>query len=1261
MLRDFIPRLYQQTILATAATSNCLVVLPTGLGKTGVALMLTVQRLTQYPNSKILMLAPTKPLCDQHVDTFRKHLELPEDKIVLFTGSVAPEKREVLWKEATITISTPQCITGESQIFTRCGPKNIKDFVESFPLKETIYGGGKCYSAEISEDIIGFDENKNCFLKATKCWKLPCSQIINIAAELGNKIKCTPEHPLLTINSNAQISWKHSSEIKPGDYIAIANKIDWDTFNYNLYNFFSKTKLRLCNPKIILDLYSKLKKKGMPRKKYYNYIKRSMPLTVFFSDSRKMDYVLPGELLITNRTGRSSPLKLPQTITPELCYLVGAMLGDGHIGNRGPEHGFEVVYSELSYSSIKRRFSDALFKTFYIKPSADNKQKGLIYYSSALAEVFEKLGVPKGKKASIINVPEWIYFCQEEYILAFLAGILNSDGDGHKNMLRICSVSKKFIYNLKWLLLRLGIIAYIEERKGKNNQICGHPAKSSMSYHLIISGEDNIEAILRCPLIDTKKFKYKQKTKHGTRSKDILPVKAALKKAYFEHRKNRGETIDEFRMAYRAGYLSKNYLKKNLPLLKSETAEKIMKIVHLPFRWVKVKWAQSESTEGFVYDLTIENKHNFIADGIINHNTVENDVINKRINLEEISLLIFDEAHHATKEYSYVWLAQQYEKLAKFPRILALTASPGSDMDKIKEICTNLLIEKVEVRTEKDADVQQYVQHIKVKWEEVEFPETFKAVQKFLQSCRKSKLEEVQKYGYCNSVNVSKGELLGIQGELQKKVSSGEKEFEALRSMSLVAEALKVEHGLELLETQGIKQLSSYLKNLQQEAPNSKTKAVKNLVMDENFKSAAYLAEQLDSENTPYPKLIKLKELVERELAAEPSSKIIIFTQFRNSAEEIVRALGEINVTTNIFVGQAKKNGVGFSQKQQKEILDRFRVGEFSVLVATSVAEEGLDIPKVDNVIFYEPIPSAIRSIQRRGRTGRLEKGEVTVLVTKGTRDEAYRWSSHHKEKRMYRNLETLKKEFGYSARETKIIANPLTTSPNLITSPNTTLTQFETKTAEPMVAVLADHREKNNRIVKELIDLNVSVKTAQLELADYLVSGRVAVELKTVPDFVASIIDGRLLEQVRDLKKNFERAVLVIEGEEDIYSVRKVHANAIRGMLSCIVLDFGVPVLYTKNPKDTAGLLAVMAQREQNKERDFSYHERKPHSLKEQQEFFVSSLPGIGVQTAKLLLEHFGSIKALVASNREELVAIKGVGDKTADRLISMFEEKYR
>jgi len=102
MIKDFEPRLYQQTILGTAAQKNTLVVLPTGLGKTAVAFLLTAQRLHHYPNSKILMLSPTKPLCEQHVDTFRKHLDIAPEKIVLFTGSVKPEKRAELWKEATV-------------------------------------------------------------------------------------------------------------------------------------------------------------------------------------------------------------------------------------------------------------------------------------------------------------------------------------------------------------------------------------------------------------------------------------------------------------------------------------------------------------------------------------------------------------------------------------------------------------------------------------------------------------------------------------------------------------------------------------------------------------------------------------------------------------------------------------------------------------------------------------------------------------------------------------------------------------------------------------------------------------------------------------------------------------------------------------------------------------------------------------------------------------------------------------------------------
>ncbi len=617
---------------------------------------------------------------------------------------------------------------------------------------------------------------------------------------------------------------------------------------------------------------------------------------------------------------------------------------------------------------------------------------------------------------------------------------------------------------------------------------------------------------------------------------------------------------------------------------------------------------------------------------------LENDTINNRVKLEEVSLLILDECHHATKEYAYVWLAQQYEKRCTFPRILGLTASPGSDMEKIKEICQNLFIEKVEVRTENDPDVKPYLQQVKINWLKVDFPEEYKIVRNRLQDCRKSKLLEAQHYGFCSSATLMKGELLLLQGELQKKISLGERDFELLRSISLLAEALKVEHALELLESQGLQQTNAYLKKIQQESLTSKVKAVQNLVRDENFKSAAHLTEELVQKNIQHPKLKALQELVQQEISKDNQSKIIIFTQFRNSAEQIVKLLEAMPVSNNIFVGQAKKEGMGFSQKEQKEILDRFRTGEFNVLIATSVAEEGLDIPKVDKVIFYEPVPSAIRNIQRRGRTGRLEQGEVTVLMTAGTRDEAYRWSSHHKEKRMFRNLEELRK--GVSLK------------------PELPLQRFVPP--DQIVAVLADHREKDNRVVKELIEAGVSVKTSQLHSADYVLSGQLGVELKKIPDFVASIIDGRLLEQVRELRKNFDRAVLIIEGEEDIYAIRKVHANAIRGMLASIVLDFRIPVLYTKNPKDTAGLLAVMAKREQDKERDFSLHERKPQSIPEQQEFLVAALPGIGVQTARNLLNYFGSIRKLVNATKEELIALEGIGEKTSGRLLQLFEEEY-
>jgi ERCC4-related helicase len=622
---------------------------------------------------------------------------------------------------------------------------------------------------------------------------------------------------------------------------------------------------------------------------------------------------------------------------------------------------------------------------------------------------------------------------------------------------------------------------------------------------------------------------------------------------------------------------------------------------------------------------------------------LENDIISERINLEEVSLLGFDEAHRAVGDYAYVFVAKQYEKKAKYPKIIAMTASPGSDVEKISEVCKNLHIEAVEIRTDEDPDVKPYIQDIDITWVKVELPSEFLEIKKFLETCFKSKLEEMKKYGYVNTYQVQnsgKKALLGIQAGLQGKIAQGEKDFEILKSLSLAAEAVKIQHALELLETQGISPAYQYMEKLNMESLTTKVKAVQNLVSDLNFRSAFIKIKKLYENGTEHPKLWKLKELVEEQIKKIPDIKIIVFNQFRDSAVKIVEELNKIeNAKAKIFVGQAMKKETGLSQKKQKEVLDEFREGKFNILVATSVAEEGLDIPKVDLVIFYEPIPSAIRHIQRRGRTGRLEKGSVIILLTKNTRDEGYRWSAHHKEKGMHRILEGLKKKFVMERREP-------------------TLANFIKDDEE--VRIYADFREKGSGIIKELIDMGVKINLEKLEVGDYLLSSDIAVEYKTMFDFVDSLIDGRLLQQVRELKK-YPKPLIVVEGNEDIYSQRNVHPNAIRGMLATITLDFNVPILYTRNPKDTAALLAVIAKRDQLKEKkEFVMHSSKPLSLKEQQEYIVSSLPGIGPTLSKPLLKQFKTIKKIVNASEEDLRKIDLIGEKKAKAIKDVVEREY-
>jgi len=619
---------------------------------------------------------------------------------------------------------------------------------------------------------------------------------------------------------------------------------------------------------------------------------------------------------------------------------------------------------------------------------------------------------------------------------------------------------------------------------------------------------------------------------------------------------------------------------------------------------------------------------------------LENDILSERISLKDVSLVIFDEAHRAIGNYSYCLIADRYHKVALCERILALTASPGSELEKIEEVCNNLFLENIEIRTYDDVDVKPYIKPIETRFIEFELTPELMEIKKYLENCILSKLKKLKEVGFIKNERITKKELLELQGILQSKIARGEQDRGVWSSISIVAEALKVEHAIELLETQSPESLFSYVQKLKEEEKHSKSKAVKNLLKDDNFRYAIELLKNVIDKGIEHPKFIELLRIVKEKVEKENSIKMIIFNNFRENALKIVNALTNIGIRAHLFIGQTNKNNSkGLSQREQREIIERFKRNEFNVLVATSIGEEGLDIPKVDSVIFYEPIPSVIRHIQRRGRTGRNERGELIVLITKGTRDSIYRWAVLHKEKKMLRTLKSLKKRLSFkNERETKI------------------------KDFLEGVKIIADYREKGNRIIKEFLDLGIKIDLSQLACADYLLSSRVGVELKSVKDFVDSILDGRLLEQVKLMRNNFERPLIVIEGEEDIFSQRNIHPNAIRGAIATITIDYGIPIIQTNNSQETAALMSIIAKREQeNKDREARLHQKKPLTMSEIQEYIVSSFPMVGPNLAKKLLEKFKTIKGIVNAEEDELKNVEGIGEKISKRLKDVFENEYK
>src|SRR5918994_345963 len=470
---------------------------------------------------------------------------------------------------------------------------------------------------------------------------------------------------------------------------------------------------------------------------------------------------------------------------------------------------------------------------------------------------------------------------------------------------------------------------------------------------------------------------------------------------------------------------------------------------------------------------------------------IRNDLQDNRLNLNNFSLLIFDEAHRAVKDYAYTAIARRYVDQSEHPVILAMTASPGSDTRRIQDICNNLFIEHLEYRTEEAADVKPYVNPIDVNWQWVNLTSEYNYIRSILRSMLDDKLRWLIQRGYIRSKRdirwIFKRDLSDAGAEIRYNLELSQEGLRASLYFALMQQssALTLLYCIELIESQGSYSLKVFLDRIEGENSENNafgsrshststntgsSKANRSLLNDPRIKEIRTLLCKLRIEHPKLKCLIEiLKEKMSWHLLSSSSvnptegnasnsnniaakdnhfARAIVFTQYRDTAQHIVDILNSNCIKASRFVGQAKKEGdAGMKQEEQAQTLESFRRGEFSVLVATSIAEEGLDIPEVDLVIFYEPIPSEIRYIQRRGRTGRRASGSVIILAAKDTIDERYLNASKRRIEKMNQTICTVNSILKPVERTTSFIPDPMTAEE--ISSIEASRTKLETKMEE--------------------------------------------------------------------------------------------------------------------------------------------------------------------------------------------------------------------
>jgi len=632
--------------------------------------------------------------------------------------------------------------------------------------------------------------------------------------------------------------------------------------------------------------------------------------------------------------------------------------------------------------------------------------------------------------------------------------------------------------------------------------------------------------------------------------------------------------------------------------------------------------------------------------------TIENDLTYNRLDIQNISLLCIDEAHRATGDYAYVGIAAQ----AKC-QIVGFTATPGNNPEKILEVCENLRVSKISVTDEKDYDVGKYIStHTpKVVW--IELPPIYNEILKDLQSFEDNLITLLKEKVSIpiNTKYIGKREALAIHQQIVG-LTKQDSVFGELLIVS--ANLIRVQHLKELVESQGFPQA---LNSIDKWRKKTSSKALRLFLEDERLIG---VEDRLIENPLLHPKLnhlIKeLKDVLDEN--KKNDSRIIIFSNYRDTVRFLFNELSKAGYDSAIFVGHSStKEDKGLSQKEQVTVVEQFKNGDVQILLSTSVGEEGLDVGNCDLVVFYDSVPSVVRSIQRKGR-GRKRRSRVIHLVTKGTRDEAMYWAIKRKQSQMKRFL---KEEL------------PQLLKRGVKSEPQKTLDQFFEQGEEPSEKssqqtnqefspkIVIDIRETSHRLPKLLKKMGAILEPKDLEVGDYLLSDRILIEYKTYSDFIDSIIDGRLFKPsssgqesqlVRLAQQKF--GILLIEQEREEIP-RQIHINSIMGAIGSILIDYKLSLVFTRNLRESATFVFQLAKREQEeKSSDYLLPSvtRKEQTIEDIQLLILAAIPGININKAHKLLEKFGSLLDIANATPDELSSVPSIGKKLAIRIQEVF-----